>query len=396
MSSIVKYLLARQMLVVGILAIVIAFACPDNPALAGLAVFAGPTMNVFDDNAFSSITLTHGIEKIPYTPGLLGQLNVFEPDPITTEIAAFEKRDGKLSLIQSSERGAPLAQQEAEKRDIRYHKTVRLAKGATIRAAEIQNIRAMGSETELQSVVNEVMRRYNGPTGLINDLNLTWEWHRLGAIQGIVLDADNSVITNWFDFWNITQPAEIDFALDTATTNVIGKCNTVVRAMVRAAQGAWIENRTQVHALAGDTFWDKFKDHAKVRDTYTGWEAAQSLRAGAADPNGGQLGQPFYFGGIYWHNYRGTDDFDENATSGAKMVGIAASKAKFFPVNAPGAFKWVKSPGESLAFANTRGLDYYGLLVRDLERDMWVKPEVYSYPLFVSTRPAMLQRAKAA
>jgi hypothetical protein len=30
------------------------------------------------------------------------------------------------------------------------------------------------------------------------------------------------------------------------------------------------------------------------------------------------------------------------------------------------------------------------------ERNAWVKVEVYSYPLFICTRPEMLQRAKRA
>jgi hypothetical protein len=347
MRRLIDFVLTRQVLVVSAIVLLSAFLAPNHPEAAIAIAIAGPTMNIFDQDAFSTISLTQGIENVPYTPGFLGSQNIFEPESIRTEVAAFEQRNGVLTLIQSSERGAPLSQQESEKRDLRYRKTVRLAKGATIQASEIQNIRSFGTETELQAVANEVMRRYTGPTGLINDLNLTFEWHRLGAIQGVLLDADNTVIQNWFSFWGITQPAEIDFALDTATTDVRGKCSQVVRAMARAANGAWIEGRTQVHALVGDTFWDKLKDHAKVRDSYLNWEAAQSLRAAAAEPGKGTFGEAFYFGGIFFHNYRGTDDYDENATEGKRMVGIPSSKAKFYPVNAPGAFKHIKSPGES-------------------------------------------------
>lgn len=353
-------------------------------------------MNVFDQDAFSGVSLTQGIEKVPFTPGLLGALGIFDPRPIRTEAAAFEKRDGVISLIQTSERGAPLEEREREGRDIRYFATKRIAKGDTIKASEIQNIRAMGSETELQSVQNEIMHRYAGPTGLINDLMLTWEWHRLGAVQGIVLDADGSTLKNWFTEWSISQASEIDFELDEATTDVRAKCAAVVRAMARASKGAWIEGRTEVHCLAGDTFYDNLRGHATVRDTYTGWENAQALRAATVDPSNGGFGAPFYFGGIYWHNYRGTDGFSVSATSGKDQVGIAPTKAKFFPRFAPGVFQQVMSPGESVDWANTLGQPYYGIIVRDLERNFWVRPEVYSYPLFICTRPEMLQRAKNA
>ena len=147
------------------------------------------SMDIFHSDAFSAIQLTAAVEKIPYRPALLGSLNLFEPDRIRVEWAVIEKRDGTLALIQTSERGAPLAEQAAIKRDIRSFRTVRLAKGDTIRASELQNIRAFGSETDLQTVQQEVAVRL---ARLRNDLELTLENHRLGAIQGIVLDADGN------------------------------------------------------------------------------------------------------------------------------------------------------------------------------------------------------------
>jgi hypothetical protein len=33
-------------------------------------------------------------------------------------------------------------------------------------------------------------------------------------------------------------------------------------------------------------------------------------------------------------------------------------------------------------------------MLRDRDRDFWVRPEVYSYPLFICTRPEMLLEAK--
>lgn len=43
---------------------------------------------------------------------------------------------------------------------------------------------------------------------------------------------------------------------------------------------------------------------------------------------------------------------------------------------------------------NTPGQDVYALIVQDKDRQAWVRPEVYSYPLFMCTRPGMLLRAK--
>ena len=154
-----------------------------------------------------------------------------------TETIAIEKREGALALIQTSERGQPLGQQAGVKRDIRDFRTSRIAKGDTLYAAEIQNMRAFGSDSELQTVQAEIAGRL---ARLKADVELTWENMRLGAVQGIVLDADGSTLRNWYGEWGINQAAEIDFALTTDTTDVRKTCMTVTRAMMKAAKGAWL------------------------------------------------------------------------------------------------------------------------------------------------------------
>ncbi|WP_430436858.1 major capsid protein [Oceanibaculum nanhaiense] len=337
------------------------------------------SMDIFNQDAFSMVSLTQAIQDVDYLPTLLGDLNVFEDDPVTTEAVAIEKRGDSLALIQTSERGTEIAERNNNKRDIRYFRTPRIAKGDTIYASEIQNIRAFGTETELERVQAEIARRMAGPSGLMRDMALTHEYMRLGAVQGILLDADGSVIYNWFTEWGINQPAEIDFELDDANTNVRAKCNAVVRAMAKAGKGTFIPNLTQVHSLTGDEMFDKLIDHPSVRDTYTGWAAAEGLREGTAY-------RAFPFGGILWHNYRGTDD--------GTTIAVPSTKAKFFPVNAPGVFKRALAPAETFDFVNTPGLPQYAMIVRDQQRNMWARPEVYSYPLYICTKPGMLQRAK--
>ena len=336
-----------------------------------------PNLDIFSNDAFSAVQMTAAVEKVPYRPQFLGALNIFEPVPVRTITVAIEKRENTLALIQTSNRGAPLAEQTLEKRDIRDFRTVRVAKGDTIYADEIQNMRAFGSETELQTVQAEVARRMGR---LREDMELTRENMRLGAVQGIVTDADASTIIDWYGAWGLSQPAEINFALDQATTDVRKKCAQVVRAMAKAAKGAWTPG-TRIHALCGDTFYDDLIGHDSVKETYRNWAAAADLRQDMTY-------ESFPFGGIVFHNYRGTDD-DTTIT-------VAADKAKFFPVGAPGIFQVAQSPAEFIEFVNTPGREVYALTIPDRDRNAWVRVELYAYPLFVCTRPEVLQRAKRA
>lgn len=335
------------------------------------------TMDIFNDDAFSMTSLAGAIDKVPYVPGFLGAQNLFEPRPVTTETVAVEKVDGVLSIVQTSERGAPLERQGAEKRDIRDFRSRRIAKSDTIRASEIQGVRAWGSETELQQVQQVVARRQ---MRLRRDVELTHENMRLGAVQGIVLDADGSTIYNWFTEWGISQAAEIDFALTTATTDVRGKCSQVIRQMQQAGKGAFT-TATQVHALASNEFYDALIAHPLVRDTYLNWAAAMELRDNP-------VFRSFPFGGITFHNYRGTDD-------GSTVV-VPANKCKFYPAGATDVFEVAYSPGETFDWVNTPGQPIYSLIVPDRDRNTFVDVELYSYPLYLCNRPEMLQRAKKA
>ncbi|MCX7178777.1 MAG: major capsid protein, partial [Proteobacteria bacterium] len=261
-------------------------------------------LDIFRQDAFSMVSLTTALNKQPFQPSRLGDLNLFAPRPVRTTTVAVEERNGVLSLIQTSPRGAPLEQRELEKRKIRDFRTSRIAKQSHMTADEIQNIRAFGSETELMQVQDEVARRLSGPVGLMRDVEMTWENMRLGAIQGIVLDADGSTIYDWYSEFGISQAGEIDFDLDNASPAsgaVRKKCSQVVRQMMVAASGAWISGRTQVYALCGDAFWDDLTAHSEVRQTYLNTQQAADLRGGLAY-------ESFTYGGIVWENYRGTDD----------------------------------------------------------------------------------------
>lgn len=343
------------------------------------------TMDIFNSDAFSMFELTDALNKQDFQPSLLRGMNLFTPRRVRTETVAVEERDGILNVIANSDRGAPLSQRAKNKRTVRDFRTGRIAKGDRITASELAGIREFGSETELKQVAREVMDRLNGPAGLMREVELTWENQMLGAVQGIVLDSDGStVINNWYTEFGVSQAAEIDFDLDNATPAsgaVRKKCSQVTRQMMAAAKGAWIPGRTRVVGLCGDNYWDDLTAHSEVRTTYLNTQEARDLR--------GSVGQPyemFDYGGITWINYRGTDD--------GSSVAVGTDKAKFFPIDAPGAFQAAYSPGEWFDTVNTPGQDVYSLIVPDRDRNAFVDIEVYSYPLMMCTRPAMLQRAK--
>lgn len=341
------------------------------------------SLDIFNQDPFTTITLTAAVDKYPYQPLALGDMNIFDDDPIRTTALVVEQRQGQLIVVPLSERGEEGKQRVTEKRQARYFEVPRLRHADTIYANELQNIRQFGTETELMQVQTEVARRLSGPTGLMKNIEYTWEFQRLAAVQGLFTDYDGSVIYNWFQAFGITQQPEYAFNLAAGngpTPSVKGVlrplCNQIERAMARKAQGAFTPNTTII-GLCGDAFYDAFVTHVDVVSTFVNWAAAAELRGAM----GGAFGA-FEFGGIRWLNYRGSDD---NST-----IKIPDNKVKFFPLGAPGIFRRALAPGESFEWVNTPGKPMYVVPIIDRDRNEWWKMEVSSYPLHICTRPEVL------
>ena len=334
-------------------------------------------MDIFNSDAFSLVNMTAGIEKMPTVPTYLGSLGIFESEGITTNIASIEQVGQTLSLINTSARGTAPAMGSTDKRSMRNFNIPRIAKSDQLFAHEIQGIRAFGTESELETVVQKVAQK---KAKLLREVALTLEYHRLGAIQGILLDADGSTIYNYFTEFGISAPTEVDFDLDNGTpaagalmAKTKGVKRSIIRALGTAAPGI------RIIGLCGDAFFDALTSHPEVEKTYLNWMAAESLRAG-------EVFQSFRWGEIEWVNYQGTDD---NST-----VAINTDKVKFIVQGVPGLFKRINGPGETFETVNTIGRDLYSMLVRDTDRDMWVQPEVYAYPLHICTRPEVLMSGR--
>jgi hypothetical protein len=338
-------------------------------------------MDVFNQDAFTALTLTEKVEKFPFQPTGIGELGLFMPDPLRTTALAIEERAGTLKLIPISQRGTEGTQRTTEQRKMRYFDVPRLMHDDTVLVSEIQGIRQFGESTVLMQLEEEVARRIAGPTGLQANVEYTKEAMRLAAVQGQMTDpATGSVMYNWFDEFEITPVAEVPFNLAAGTANSLRPIiNGIVRSIARAAQGAPIR---KVYAMCGDQFYDQFVNHPDVIRTYVNWSDARDIRNGS---QGGAFGT-FEFSDVVWFNYRGSDD---NTT-----IKVPTDKVKFFP-DAPGIFREAMAPGESAQWANQPGKPLYLLPIPDRDRQMWWKVEAYAYPLYICTRPATLQSGRA-
>ncbi|SHL71656.1 Phage major capsid protein E [Paracoccus solventivorans] len=230
-------------------------------------------MDIFNDDAFSAVTMTEALEDYEFKPDLLGSLGLFEDIPTATTSVSIERRGNTLSIIPTSLRGTPPWEGERDRRNLRSFETTRIAKGHTLQASEIQNLRAFGEESELEQMI-AYMGRY--ARNLVSDVELTWENMMLGAVQGVVYDADGSVIYDWFDEWGIAKPAAISMDLDDPAIVVEIKARAVLRTLIQKSAGNWNADSYGM-ALCGDEFFDSLTGHKSVRETFLNTADAQLL-----------------------------------------------------------------------------------------------------------------------
>src|SRR5689334_555350 len=99
-----------------------------------------PQLDVFSGDAFSMHSLTATFNKVPYQPMRLGQLGLFDERGVRTTSIDVESQDGRLTLIQTSQRGGPAPDPlSSKKRNLRSYKLYHFERDSKVYADEVQN-----------------------------------------------------------------------------------------------------------------------------------------------------------------------------------------------------------------------------------------------------------------
>jgi hypothetical protein len=341
-------------------------------------------LDVFDADAFNLVNLTAALQKLPYKPGRIGELGLFENKPTSTKHAIIEEQHGKLSLLPTLPRGASnQTTQSSQRRKIRSFLVPHVPQWDALLADDLEGKRAFGSEDQVEiysQIMNDRMEQMK------QNHEITWEWHRIGALKGIVLDADGTTeVYDFFTEFGITQQeVSIDFA-DTGTYALPDPAvdfKVISSQIIRATQLALGDARfTGIHAMCGNQFFDSFIKHGTVRMAYERYQdnqfARQTQIPGGSQPTG------FMFADIEWENYRGgigtVDFFDSD-------------KAYFFPKGVPQLFLEIPAPAPFVETVNTRGIPLYAKQER-MKWDLGIELHTQSNVLFMCTRPKCLIKA---
>lgn len=343
-------------------------------------------LNIFNDDAFSLVEMTDAINAIPFKPGRIGQMGIFEDKRLNTTFASIESKGGILRLVPPTPRGGPGVTIEKRGRNIRLIEVPHFEIDDAINADEVQGIRAFGTESELETVAAKVAERQGEH---VDSFDVTEEYCRMGALKGIVtypLNDDGSVsrpALNLFNEFGITEPDPIDFDFSVDDGTLLTQSSGIIRLMGNALGGTMF---SRVHAFVGDEFYDALLKSPEVRESYKGTSQAEWLRAQKVTHGvqGASWGV-FEFGGIVWENYRGQVGTE---------VFIQPDEARFFPVGVPGLFKTYRAPADYLDTVNTLARRIYSKIWPS-KNEKRAEMEAQMNALQLCTRPGCLLEGRA-
>lgn len=322
-------------------------------------------LDVFKTDAFGLVALTEAINKQPHKPMQIGASGAFIERGIRETKVSLEERDGQIELVQSKKRGEAGQVLGGSKRKLRAVNVPHLPIEAGIEADEVQNVRAFGSENNmqvLQEIVNERLAEMR------DSLEVTIEHLRAGAIQGLIKDADGTTLLNLFtEFGVVQQIATLSYDSDADNGNRLKNGVIAAQRLIEAELGA--APITGFRAYCGSSFFDDMRSDLGVVQTLR-WADPQALLQQEAGV------RRFNFGGVQWEEYRGS-------TGGTPF--FADTEAYLFPIG-PSIFRTYFAPANYTETVNTLGLPFYAKqALRKFEEGIDLKAQ--SNPLCICLRP---------
>ena len=334
--------------------------------------------NPFNMPAFSMAALTAAINILPNRYGRMEELNLFPGRPVRTRQIIVEEQNGVLNLLPTLPPGSPGTVGTRGKRTVRSFVIPHIPHDDVVLPEEVQGIRAFGSETEMETVAGVMARHLET---MRNKHAITLEHLRMGALKGVILDADGSVIYDLYQEFRIDQESvNFDLAktvggkLVSTETEVRTKCAAALRYVEDHLMGEFM---TGLHCLCSPEFFDALVGQNTVKDAYKYYQQGVMLindvRAG------------FTFGGITFSEYRGQAT-DMNGTT---RRFIAPGEAHCFPLGTVDTFATYFAPADFNETANTLGQPLYAKQ-EPRKFDRGTDLHTQSNPLPMCHRPGVL------
>ena len=324
------------------------------------------TLGKLSLDGFEHVELTAAINRAPFMKGAISRSGLFHEQPVQTTEVAIERIAFNLTLVAASPRGGIGDIHPVSARDLVKFKAPHLRTRSTMLAASWQDKRGFGS-AGLADVMKErdrVLAEHR------QRLELTIERHTASALNGLVLDADGSVLVDLFAGFDVAQNVHA-FATGNAASDMVSK-------VMEAKRKAEAELDVPVPRWVGfgsPAFMDALRTHPSTGKIFANWAAADDLRQ---DKREG-----FSIGGVVWS--------EVGPVAGVDF--IPAGVGFLCPV-VSNLYESYFAPADYMDTVNSEALPLYSR-AHELPFNRGVQLESQSNPISLVTRPRAVIRCEA-
>lgn len=331
-------------------------------------------LDIFNNDAFSLIELTKAINILPNKYGKLGVMNLMPAKGVRSRTIAIEEQHGSLNLLPFQKLGGPATLADRTKRQARTFKIPHIPYEDLVSAEEVDGVREFGSENALEVVANVVLDHLENMKA---KHDITLEYLRMGALKGVILDGNGSVLYNLYDEFGIKQKT-INFDLSNPNSNVQLKCLELKRYIEKNLKGSIA---TGIKVFASPEFFDALILHPSVKAAYQRWQDGAALRD--------DMRNYFPFCGVTFEEYNA----EVTGSDGQLRRFIDEGVAHAFPVGSDN-FVTYFAPADFNETVNTIGRPFYAKQAVT-KFDRGVEIHTQSNPLPICFRPALLVKLTA-
>jgi len=320
------------------------------------------------DLGYKNSELTASIAVAPYEPARLKQLGLFQEASVFRTHVDIEYKAGHLSLLSTRERGSRTAPfVRGDKGKIRTFRIPHIPQESVVRPDDLPDVRLWGTrdgKIAIRTVINDRLKQMKA------NFEATFEFHRMGAVNGVIIEPDGSEIYNLFDIFEIEQPTYyVDLENDTGRA-VRALATDIKRDMPNAIGKAPYRG---IHAFCGDDFFDAMIARAEMESAFERPGDGAFLRTNFAYST-------LEYAGITWENYRGNVG-DTNF--------IEPNEARLIPLGVPGLFIKRNGPDDTMSGVGRIGREIT-MTQEQMPHDAGLELRGQANTLHLCTRPSVL------
>lgn len=335
-------------------------------------------LDIFNQDPFSVVSLTARINDLPFVPGQVGAMGIFEEQGITTTTAVIERDGLTLGLVAPTPRGGPGETVAHAGRNMLSIVVPHYQRDDAVYADEVQGVRSFGADADsgtslatIEQLVDRKMRKHTIA------FDATLEHQRVGALKGLVVDKNGNTILDLAQAFGVSIPSAADWVLGTAGTNIRDKAITLKLAVEAALDGIPYSG---ISVLAGSTFFQKLSMHPNVEKFFLNYDKAATFAQNTDIDR-------FMFAGIVFERYR--TGAQATAAQGTPAPFIPDAGARVVIRGVPDLYKTFFAPADYIETVNTIGLPRYAKQY-PMKNDKGVNMEMQTNAISLCTRPQAL------